>query len=264
MPESRTTAHFLESLAIKGRTTFTLADLQAATGTPEVNIRASLRFYRKKGAIATPLSGFHVVVPPPYRSLGCLPADQFVPQLMAHLGSPYHVGLLSAAEYHGAAHQRSQVYQVMIPRSRATIRCNGVAVEFFSKRSVETAPTMTFNTPWAQIQVSTPEVTAFDLIGYEQRCGGLDRIATVLIELAEKLDGADLAQVAGSVPVTWAQRLGYMIEELGADVDLVPLARYVSNRARDRTPLSTSWEGAVGRPDRRWKVDVNVVLEPDL
>ena len=49
--------------------------------------------------IADPNRGFHVVVPPAYRRLGCLRADQFIPDLMAHLGEPYYVGLLSAAKY---------------------------------------------------------------------------------------------------------------------------------------------------------------------
>jgi hypothetical protein len=47
-----------------------------------------------------------VIVPPEYRRIECLAADHFVPQLMEHLGEWYYVALLSAAELHGAAHQR--------------------------------------------------------------------------------------------------------------------------------------------------------------
>jgi hypothetical protein len=35
---------------------------------------------------------------------GCLPVDQFVPQLMEHLDLAYYAGLLTAASLHGAAH----------------------------------------------------------------------------------------------------------------------------------------------------------------
>ena len=52
-----------------------------------------------------PFRGFHVIVQPEYRALGCLPADQFVPQLMEHLGLVVdYAGLLTAASLHGAAH----------------------------------------------------------------------------------------------------------------------------------------------------------------
>ncbi|MDX2055824.1 MAG: nucleotidyl transferase AbiEii/AbiGii toxin family protein [Polyangiaceae bacterium] len=42
-------------------------------------------------------------MPPEYQALGCLPADQFVPDLVQRLAVPYYVTLLSAAAYHGAA-----------------------------------------------------------------------------------------------------------------------------------------------------------------
>jgi len=35
-----------------------------------------------KGAIASPAREFYLIVPPEYRGLGCLPAEQFVPALM--------------------------------------------------------------------------------------------------------------------------------------------------------------------------------------
>jgi hypothetical protein len=41
-------------------------------------------------------NGGCTIVPPEYRSLGCLSPEQFIPQLMKHLGLEYYVGLLSA------------------------------------------------------------------------------------------------------------------------------------------------------------------------
>jgi len=45
-----------------------------------------------------PYRGFYVIVSPEYRSLGCRPAEQFIPDLMEYLGEVYYAGLLSAAE----------------------------------------------------------------------------------------------------------------------------------------------------------------------
>jgi hypothetical protein len=68
------------------------------------------------------MRGFHVIVPPEYRSLGCLPPEQFAPALMETLGMPYYAGLLSAAQFHGAAHQRPQVFQVVVESITHSIR----------------------------------------------------------------------------------------------------------------------------------------------
>src|SRR5204862_425249 len=80
-------------------------------GTSLAAVQAALRRLKRRGEIADPYRGFHVIVPPEYRRLGCLPAEQFVPQLMRVLGETYYVALLSAAELHGAAHQRPQAFQ---------------------------------------------------------------------------------------------------------------------------------------------------------
>jgi AbiEi antitoxin C-terminal domain len=41
-------------------------------------------------------------------------------------------------------------------------------------------------------------------------------VATVLSELAEKIDAKRLALAARSAPLPWAQRLGYLLELVGA------------------------------------------------
>jgi hypothetical protein len=73
--------------------------------------------------VATPARGFYVIVPPEYRSLGCLPGDQFIPTLASHRGLAYYVGLLSAAQYRGAAHQRPREIQVFLEKNRSPIKC---------------------------------------------------------------------------------------------------------------------------------------------
>src|ERR1700753_361629 len=97
-------AEFIVELAARGRYHFTTDEAVASLGGHVPAVRAALRRLKAKGQIADPHRGFHVVVPPEYRRLGCLPADQFVPQLMEQLAEVYYVALLSAAELHGAAH----------------------------------------------------------------------------------------------------------------------------------------------------------------
>ena len=120
---------------------------------------------RSKGEIASPERGFYVIVSPEYRRLGCLPADQFVPALMEHRNTPYYVGLLSVAQYHGAAHHRPQEFQVMLERNRPAILCGSVRVAFVARRGLAGVPVESFNNPRGTVLVSTVEATAVDLIG---------------------------------------------------------------------------------------------------
>ena len=80
--------------------------LSRTLGVSAAAARQALSRLAAKREIASPARGFYVVVPPEYRRLGCLPADQFIPSLMEHRKIPYYVALLSAAQYHGAAHHR--------------------------------------------------------------------------------------------------------------------------------------------------------------
>ena len=124
-----------------------------------------------------------MIVPPEYRALGCLPADQFIPALMERLNQPYYAGLLSAAQYHGAAHHRPQQFQVLLERSRRPLSCGQVRTKFVVRKHLRQVPVQSFKTPRGLIRASTPEATAVDLVGYYDRVGGSIRVATVLWNL---------------------------------------------------------------------------------
>lgn len=87
--------------------------------------------------LASPEREFYVIVPPEYRSLGCLPAEQFIPALMAKKNLTYYAGLLSAAQFYGAAHHRPQEFQVLVARNRRPILCGKVRVGFIARKRVE-------------------------------------------------------------------------------------------------------------------------------
>ena len=70
---------FVDSLAAKGQYHFTTEQAIAALGVSPAAARAAIRRLNRKTRVAMPFRGFHVIVPPEYRTLGCLPADQFIP-----------------------------------------------------------------------------------------------------------------------------------------------------------------------------------------
>ena len=69
----------IDILAAKGRYHFTTEEAIAALGSSPAATRAAIRRLREKDRVVMPFSDFHLSVPPEYRVLGCLPADQFVP-----------------------------------------------------------------------------------------------------------------------------------------------------------------------------------------
>jgi predicted transcriptional regulator of viral defense system len=257
-------ADYVNKLAAHGRYHFTPKEAEKAISVSPIAIRSAIRRLRKRGIVAMPRRGFLLILPPEYRELGCLPPEQFVPQLMDHLGERYYVGLLSAAQFHGAAHQRPQVFQVVIARNRPPIHCGRVHVQYIARANVARVPTSRINTPRGYVAVSTPEATAYDLVGYSEHCGGFNNVATVLTELSEKLNGPRLAGLVGNSPLPWAQRLGLLLELAGGHSVLGPLAEIVAKKAREYVPLNPRRPLGAAERQRRWKLLVNDRVEADL
>ncbi len=256
---------YLLDLQSRGRYTFTTTEALVKIRGSDIAVRRALLRLKKKGILVTPFRGFHIVIPPEYCSLGCLPPDQWVPDLMGYLGEPYYAGLLTAAEYHGAAHQRPQAFQVVTPRARPPIRCGRGRVQFIMRSNTSAVPTVDVNSVRGLLRVSTPEATALDLIAYPHQAGGIDNVATVIAELAERLDPQRLLETSALVAELPAvQRLGYILDYVGARGAADPLRDYIAGVAKTPVPLAPS-EPVSGLPvDGGWRVVVNAHLDPDL
>lgn len=252
---------YIDTLASRGRHHFTTADARAALGVSPQAVTAALNRLAKQGAIASPIRSFYVIVPPEYRSLGCLPAEQFVPALMRDRGQPYYAGLLTAAQYHGAAHQRPQEFQVLLARPRRPIACGRVRVTFIVRKRLHDVPIETVNTPRGALVISTPEATALDLVGYHNRVGGIDQAATVLAELAAKIDPEKLVAAGANVPVPWVQRLGYLLEHVGAEEKATLLKTDVRARAHESALLQPRAHRDRTKRNGDWKLSVNTEVE---
>ena len=254
----------MAEFAASGRYHFTTMEMRAALGVSEAAARLALGRLARKRLIASPARGFYVILPPEYKRLGCLPADQFIPALMAHHKQPYYAALLSAAQYHGAAHHRPQTFQVALAGSRRPIACGAVDVSFIVRSRLADVPVQSFNTPRGTVRISTVEATAVDVVGYEKRIGGLDQAATVLAELAERLDPDLLVAAAETAPVPWAQRLGYLLGLVGAADKALPLKSHVRERARDTALLLPAGsDGRLVTRDDDWRLRINTAVEAE-
>lgn len=257
------TAKLLAGLQARGRYAFTAREARELLGVSPTAARVALARLLERKAIVAPFRGYYVIVPPEYRSLGCLPGDQFVPMYLEARGTPYYVALLSAARIHGAGHHAPQVFQVVVGKRRRPVSCGRVRVVFVARQQIQRVPTTVAQTPRGTMRVSTPEATALDLVGFPRHSGGLDNVATILQEIGPKLRSKDLAEAAGSAPIPWAQRLGYLLDRLGVTESTAPLADLVRTRAREYVPLSSRARAKTGSRDRRWRVWANVEVHPE-
>jgi predicted transcriptional regulator of viral defense system len=209
---------FLTDLTAKGYCYFTYPQVKEALGVSDIAVRAALRRLKQKGELAHPLSGFYVIVPPEYRILGCRPAEHFIHELMEFINTPYYVSLLSAAQYHGAAHHRPQQFQVITTQKRRPITCGRIKIVFITKKDTEQTSTQNLNTSQGAVVISTPEATAIDMVSYPNRCGGLDNVLTVLTDLVKKMDADKLQKIASTAEeITWVQRLGFLLDLIKAN-----------------------------------------------
>ena len=250
-------------LAARGRYHFTSSELRSALGTSEAAARQALSRLAAKREIASPARGFYVIVPPEYRRLGCLPADQFIPMLMEHRSTRYYAGLLSAAQYHGAAHHRPQEFQVVVEKNRPAIVCGAIRVAFFARRNLTVVPVESLSNPRGAVVVSTVEATAVDLVGYMDRAGGLNRVAGLLSELSEDMDPERLVEASQSSSVLWAQRLGYLLEHVGAGERAKLLKEHVRQRARSYTRLLPGADAAGVPRSKDWRLLVNASVDAE-
>lgn len=181
-----------------------------------------------------------------------------------HAGGKWQLRYPNAGEYHGAAHQRPQVYQVVTARNRPQINCGRIRVQFIARKNMEQIPTSDLMTPHGYLKVSTPAATAFDLVGYFHSAVGMNNVATVLAELSECIDEKNLVAVAALSPIAWAQRLGYLFELVGAEDKTGELADYIAREKPAPTPLVPSQPFRGISQLQRWRLLVNDTVESDV
>ena len=127
---------YLNYLLSEGRVSFTREAMQRDLGLTANAVGCMLRKLKQKKQIVSPAKGYYLIVSPEFLCLGCLPPDFFIDDLMRYLKLDYYVALLSAALYHGAAHQQPQVFQVMVSVVRPAIQCGQVKIQFIKNQNL--------------------------------------------------------------------------------------------------------------------------------
>ena len=258
-----TANRFIEELLGQGRYTFARKEAARRLGTATAATYMSLHRLVKAGRLAMPRSGFYVIVDPQHRAAGILPPEWFIHDLMKDMAQPYYVGILSAAQLHGAAHHRPQEFQVVISkRAVRPVRVGNIRISFHNKGPFERSQTQEVKTPTGILKASAPETTAWDLVRYFKAAGGLENVITVLAELAEKLNGIKLKDtVKRHDEIIVAQRLGYLLDKLGRQDLSKGFIRWIEKAPL--RPLDPSLPIAGASESRKWHLLINTRLEAE-
>lgn len=261
-------ATYTDELRSQGRYSFTIEDLHSKFDLSENAIKKSLQRLKKKKAIAIIRKGFYVVIPPEFRSKEMLPPLHFVAALMKYVKRDYYVSLLSAASLYGAAHQQPQTFFVMTKKPvLLPIQNNRIKIIFCYKANLANEDIVDWKTEVGFVKVSSASLTALDLISYYEKCGGFNGVATLLQELAEVIDGVELASAAERYnQVATVQRLGYLLDikfgrkdlTLGLEKYLKTVKTYPILLRPDKQKLPSM------KVENCWKVVPNIEIETDL
>jgi predicted transcriptional regulator of viral defense system len=247
-----------QRMIAEGLGAISTTQIREATDASPESIRSATSHAIAKGILFSPTRGLYVAVPAQYRTWGVVPAEHFVDDMMGHLSCRYYVAFLSAAAHWGSSHHAVQEYQIVAERRVRDRQINRVRLRFHHVNAFDHRDVRRVAGSQSMLNVSSPEQTAADLIESPQWGGGLSNVATVLAELG-RLDGSVLSEVTSVLGVPVAQRLGWVLEQVDADVELGPLESVA--RQRVRSVRLDPRKPPTGATSKRWGIIVNTKIE---
>ena len=208
---------YMTRLLSKGRVVFSREEARQALGVSDGALLDAAERQQRKQHLVSPRRGFYVIVPPQYLAWGAPPPPWYIDDLMRHEGRPYYVGLLKAAELHGATHQAVMEFQVVTDKRLPEIRAGRSAIAFYYRKDMGAISEglEEQKTDTGRMKVSSVELTLLDLVRYPHAAGGLDNIATIVSDLADRIDAGKLAALSAAYERSVSQRLGYLLDHFG-------------------------------------------------
>ncbi len=265
-------ASYTTRLLSDGRAVFSREEAQQALAMSRRAFLDAAERQQRRGHLIHPRRGFYVIVPPQYLKWGAPPPSWYIDALMRREGRAYYVGLLKAAELHGASHQAVMAFQVVTDKRIPNIRAGRSTITFHYRRDMETVAAWigSQKTDTGTMQVSSIELTMFDLLRYPHAAAGLDNIATVLRDLGEQVDATELGKLVPAFARSVGQRLGHLLDALGYERktgelhDVIvrgPLLPWVELEPAQAADADLAPEPS--QRDARWHVVVRRPPEPD-
>lgn len=256
---------YLDELRSRGRYAFTLDEVKEKFNVSDKALNQNLYRLKKKKKIVQVRKEFYTLLPAEYSHQGIIPVNMFIDDMMKALGKKYYVGLISAAALHGAGHQQPMETFIITERpALRDIRNKKLKLNFFIKTEWNSQDVIDIKTEAGYMNVSSPELTALDLLYYAESIG-MNRIVTILEELIEVIKPSNLKKTAKCYSqIAAIQRLGFLLEvELGNEKLGDILYKTIADKMGVNIPLMPG-KDKIGDTNSRWKIIRNVQIESDL
>jgi predicted transcriptional regulator of viral defense system len=259
---------FIDDQRANGKYCFTTQGLHSELEVSENALKKTMQRLKDQKTIVMLRKGFYVIVPPEYRANGIIPTSLYVNDLMKSLHRDYYVGLLNAASFHGAAHQQPQNYSIITEGiALRSIKKAKVSINFYIKKSWNKKDIVKKKVDTGYLNISSPELTALDLVSYYHEVGGFNRVTTILEELKEVIIPEKLLETAKQYEdVTCVQRLGYLLECVLNEKELSDsLYNYIQTIPHYTTLLRPQKMKPKNlKAGNKWKIVPNIEIEPDI
>ncbi|MEE9429874.1 MAG: type IV toxin-antitoxin system AbiEi family antitoxin [Melioribacteraceae bacterium] len=242
-------------------------ELQTVLDKSETSIKSELSRLIEKKTIVNLRKGFYLIIPPRYSKKGQVPIQLYIEKLFKYLNRNYYLGFYSGAKFHGASHQQTQRDYLMTEKPKLNdIKKNTFDIRFFTTSKWPTKNLLDRKSDAGIFKISSPALTAVDLIHHQTKLGGLNRMLAILEELSEEINQNDITELLTWYPhKSTLQRFGFLLEEVGADENLShQIKKHLKKSKFFPVLLSPKTGQKPGAVDNFWKVAINIKLESDL
>jgi predicted transcriptional regulator of viral defense system len=263
---------FTDDLLAQGRAYFVRDEVVAALGLKPAALAAAITRAINHRRLAIPRHGFYLILRPEDQVAGAPDPVKWIDPLMKYQGIDYRVSLLRAAAFHGASHQASMVFQVVVPKQLRSFELGRHRLQFLYQgsaafRQVSEASLLDrMKSDAGFATVSGVELTLLDCIRYFRKAAGIDGVAQIVKEIGAKASPRLLRKAAAAYENSAVRRLGYLLELAGHMRQADALHGFVES-ARTALPLDPSFRPLTaaaargGERNLRWKLLIDQPVE---
>jgi len=266
---------YLDSQLSRGRAYFSRTEACKVLGvSPETFSTAASRLAKKR-RLVSPKRGFYLILRPEDRVVGAPDPVRWIDPLMNYLDLDYRISLLRAAAFHGASHQASMIFQVIVPKQLRALEIGRHRIQLIYQSPAAFAEVN--QSYWLDeikseagfAKTAGIELTLLDSMRYFHDAGGINGVAQIVYDLGAHANPRKLAIIAVYYENSVARRLGYLLERFDYNQQaslLEPIAKKAKSLKYldpSSKPILESLASSYER-DAKWMLLINEPVEIDF
>jgi predicted transcriptional regulator of viral defense system len=263
---------YVDDLLARGRAYFSREEALAALGLKPAALAAAITRSVNKRRLANPRHGFYLILRPEDQIAGAPDPIKWIDPLMKHQRIDYRISLLRAAAFHGASHQASMVFQVVVPRQLRDFDLGRHRLQFLYQSPVAfrevNQPSLVgpMKSDAGFATVAGVELTLLDCVRYFHKAGGINGVAEIVKDVGARANPRLLRKAAGAYENSAVRRLGYLLDLAGHARQADALQAF-AKLARTALPLDPAVRPLVkalaqaGERNPKWKLLINEAAE---